>query len=327
MRISRTSIGFVAVLLVAIGLVAGAAMGRAEVGAQAAVTPAAPLTAYVDFLSVLKQDHPLKKRQYEVAMELEEAVDAIDRQFMPMIEEQEKIKKDNPPDSRQYRTALSNQIELERKRYHQKLDLEQAAQQDLRNEGIDAFERIRRVVRDMATGMGYSQVINIVRDPKEVVGARDDFQMLQQQLLISPVLVFDEKHDITEKVLAKAKDLYDPGIAFGAETLTAADGKSIARNGNEEYEVRLGQQVNLAIAVTKKGQAATGKDGEINWVRTGIGTGELDVKTGVYKAPKEAPDSGDAFTVIARSVVDPTIEKRIKVKLLDADGKPLEKKK
>lgn len=308
-------------LLVA-GLVAGTAMTRAESDATAA-SPAAPLTAYVDFLSLLKQDHPLKKRQYEVAVDLEQQLAEIDAGYMPKIEAQEKIKKDHAPDSRQYRQALSTQIELERQRYHEKLNLEQLAQQDLRNEGIDAFERIRRVVRDEATRMGYTQVINIVRDPKEVVGARDDFQMLQQQLLISPVLVFDEKHDITALVLAKAKELYDPGIEFGEASVKAADGGAIAANADQEYEVRLGQKVNFVIPVTKKGAAASGKDAAVVWDRTGIGTGELDKASGAYTAPSAKPDSGPAFTVVARSAVDPTVEKRFKVRLLDAEGKPL----
>lgn len=324
MKTSNAKLAAVAALaLLTAGIIAGSALSRAQAEPTAtAAAPEAPLTAYVDFLSLLKDHYPLKLKQVEVAMEMEKQIDDIDKRYLPLIEQQEVVKKAEKPDSRKYRQALSKQIELERQRYGEKLLTEQLAQQELRDEGIAAFDRLKRLVKDIATELGYTQVLNIVRDPKAAVGSKDDFEQLQQQLLISPVLFHKPEHDLTDRVQAKAKEKWDPGIEMG-ETSAKAGETALVKNTEGEYEIRLGQKVQFAVEVKKKGATATGKDTDVKWTRTGVGSGELDEKSGAYTAPEAFPNSGDKFTVIVRSAIDPTISKRLQIKLLDKDGKAM----
>jgi hypothetical protein len=192
----------------------------------------------------------------------------------------------------------------------------------LRKEGIDGFQRLRGLTNTVATNLGYTQVLNIAGNLSEVLDAsQNDFQALQQQLLLSPVLMYDPAHNITKAVEERAKEEWDLGIAVADITasIVAANGGGVplVRNAAGEFEITLGQIVQFTAAVTAKEQPAEGDAAKVVWRRTGIGAGALDDKTGKYTAPDTMPQGGDTFEVIVRSMEDPTITKRVTIRLIN----------
>lgn len=349
-----TRLSFVALALALLaGVFAGGVLTRANAEAQnskidaemqkaideavkkALETPPTPRrTAYVDFLNLLKQDAPLKRKQQEIALNVEKRVDDIDRRWLVQIDAQQKIKTTNKVDSRAYRQAMQKQLEFERKRYQEKLELEQIAQADLRDYGIERFKALRNLARDIAKKQGYNEVLNIVRDIEDVAGNQDDFQALQQQLLVSPVLYFEAEHDITDIVDKQAQAEWGETISFiewddeakrGGVTFTLKDeeGKEtlVKRNADGEIEVRLGQKGAFKITVLDKGEPAAADRAQVRWTKGGANSGDLSEDTGEYEAPEEFP-LNDTFVVTARSAVDPTVTERVKIRLLDKDGNP-----
>ena len=321
----------------ALALVAGAFTGGVLINANADAQPAAPpeprRTAYVDFLSLLKADAPLKREQQSIALKVEKRVDDIDKRWMKEIDAQQAIKMKSKVDSREYRLAMQKQLDAERKRFQEKLEIQQIAQADLRDYGIERFKALRNLARDIAKKDGYNEVLNIVRDIEDVAGTQDDFQALQQQLLVSPVLYFEAEHDITDVVDAKAQAEWGETISFvewdetakrgGINfTLKTDDGKEevLKRNDDGEIEIRLGQTGKFGISVLDNGAAAEGDRAEVRWTKR-IASGSLDESTGEFTAPKDFPVKGDAFVVTVRSAVDPTVSEAVVIRLLDKDGK------
>ncbi len=300
---------------------------------QADVTPQPVRTAYVDFLSLLKDDYQLGKHRGDIEFELQLAVAQVERDYKDKIDAQSKRVSESNPESPERREAITRRIELESERRYSLRLRELAAQGDLRRHGIEAFTRLRTLTNNIAGELGYDEVLNIVRKPEEVVGKGDDFQQLQQQLLISPVLVFNPAYDITDKVLERAKELWDPGITLGeigVSQVTGTEeepqkGASIPRADDPEhedgvFEIRLGQKAWFSVDVQRKGEPAEGESARLRWTRNGIGTGQLADDTGFYTAPTAFPEGNDTFQVTARSVADPRIFKVVTVRLLDADG-------
>lgn len=328
-----TRISFAAL---AVALLAGAFTSGVLINANADAQPAAPpeprRTAYVDFLSLLKKDAPLKREQQNIQLKVERQITAIDKRWKVEIDAQQEIKVKNKVDSRQYRQAMQKQLDAERKRFQEKLEIEQIAQADLRDYGIERFKALRNLARDIAKKGGYNEVLNIVRDIEEVAGTQDDFQALQQQLLVSPVLYFETAHDITDTVNDAAQKEWGETISFNAydeeakrggiavETIGEGAGE-LKRNAEGEYEIRLGQKANFKISVLDKGEPAKDERAEVRWTKSGVNTGDLEEDTGIYTAPEAFPLQ-DMFVVTVRSAVDPTVVERVVIRLLDKDGKP-----
>jgi hypothetical protein len=171
-----------------------------------------------------------------------------------------------------------------------------------------------------------------VRDIEDVAGARDDFQALQQQLLVSPVLYFESGHDITKQVDEEAQALwgetlsmikYDEAAQRGGVTFSLEGAETDhKRNEASEIELRLGQKGTFRVQLLDKGQPAEAERAEVRWTLRGpAGSGQIDEDTGLYTAPEEFPLRGDALVIVARSIVDPTVTQTVVVRLLDKDGK------
>lgn len=326
----------------ALAVLAGALVGGAYIGAQADPVdnpksnneagtdqklPQARRTAYVDFLSLLKKDQPLARKQIEIAEDVDLTMAEIEKRWGEVIKAQDEIKRTRNPDSRDYRKAMEEQLDAARRMFEEKLDYEQRSLEDLRNFGITRFRALRNLATDEARKRGYNEVLNIVREFKDVAAQEDSFQALQQQLLISPVLFYEESHDITEAVQAAADKEWGSNITMvsyadgkGGVSYTAKDGaEAVKRNADGEIEIRLGQQGRFGIQVLEKGEPAQGAAAEVRWSKRGLDTGEL-TEQGEYKSPAEFPVAGDTFTVTVRSKKDPTISEEVTIRLLDKDG-------
>ncbi|MBZ0135398.1 MAG: OmpH family outer membrane protein [Planctomycetes bacterium] len=332
-RLSMVAL-FVAVLA---GAFTSGVLLNANADAQPSATPEPRRTAYVDFLYLLKKDPPLKRYQQDTALKVEKSIDEIDRRWKVRIDAEQEIKTKNKVDSKAYRDAMRNQLEAERKRYQEKLEVEQIAQADLRDYGIERFKALKNLARDIAKKKGYNEVLNIVRDIEDVAASQDDFQALQQQLLVSPVLYYEEDHDITKEVDTQAQELWGETLSMVAYDKTAERGgvaftptgadTPFKRNEAGEIEIRLGQKGRFTVEVLDKGQPAEGERATVRATKRGLNIGTLDEETGDYEAPEAFPLKGDLFLVTLRSAVDPTVMEAVMIRLLDKDGKrrPAEK--
>ncbi|MCA8917534.1 MAG: OmpH family outer membrane protein [Planctomycetes bacterium] len=334
---TRISLIALAAVLTA-GVFAGGVLVRANVDAQDG-TPVPRRTAYVDFLSLLKSDRLLLGKQQEMAESMQRQMDDIDKRFGKLIQEQARIRELNKPDTIAYRQAMNKQLELERQRYQEKLLFEQLTQAELRDFAIDRFKKLRNLAADIAKGKGYNEVLNIVRNIDDVTGGQNDFQALQQQLLVSPVLYYESAHDITDAVTKKADELWGETISFvvwdeetkaGGIQFSIVDpanpeepGKPVVRNAAGEIEIRLGQQGAFKISVLDKEEPAVSPRDRVNWSKRGVNVGDLGASAGAYIAPEKFPPNGDTFTVTVRSMVDPTVSETVTIRLLDKDGKPM----
>lgn len=294
-------------------------------------------TAYVDFLSILKDDYLLRRKQQELADQLQSSTFELEQAFEPQIAEQRRIRAEKVPSAREYRQAMREQLSLETRLYEEKLMLEQLAQQEIKNFGIERFKALRSLVRDIAIENGYSVAMNFVREPEKIEGV-EDFQALQQQLLVSPVLHFDVRHDITDKVKAKADELWREHISLADIVVTDSKGAAVVVKEEEVpdakdkdgkpvmrrvVELRLGNVYQLAVSVKDRGNdlAAGSPRAVVRWIRTGTGTGTVD-DVGRFTTPAEWPKDEREFVIRARSAIDPTISRDVFVRLVDKDGKP-----
>jgi hypothetical protein len=308
------------------GLIAGSSLSFTqdanEPEVPKAAAPEAPKTAYIDFLSLLKKDKLLAKEQFLIQEKLQGQLIERNLQFKEdeaaNLESVKGLKAEDPL----VRQAMNKMNDL---RYKYELEMQQIrmlGEEALRKEGIEGFQRLRGLTNTVATNLGYTQVLNIAGNLSEVLDAsQNDFQALQQQLLLSPVLMYDPAHNITKAVEERAKEEWDLGIAVADITasIVAANGGGVplVRNAAGEFEITLGQIVQFTAAVTAKEQLAEGDAAKVVWRRTGIGAGALDDKTGKYTAPDTMPQGGDTFEVIVRSMEDPTITKRVTIRLIN----------
>ena len=310
---------------VAAGFVLGGFALGASADAQPGTEPPAPKTAYVDFLTLLKEDRKLRGEQQRIDFELGKLMDELIAEYQPKIIAQQEQLKLNKPDTREYRVAMARLLDLQRKVTEEKLVLETSAQLDLRTAGIEAFKELRRIVGELAKAQGYTQVLNIVRNPEKVAEAQGDFQALLQQLVLSPVLIFDAAHDLTDKALAESKrqrgqsyrvEIYAVG-ADGAELKPLEQGEQ--NPDKVEYEIKLGESLQLKARVfNEEGKPVEGKEAAVQWKRLGIMTGTVQAD-GKYAAPEEMPKS-DQVRVIAINSVDPSARDELVVRLLNKDG-------
>ncbi|MBE7491629.1 MAG: hypothetical protein HS108_07735 [Planctomycetes bacterium] len=313
------------------GIAAGSGAGRVE--ARSADVPPVKV-AYVDFLSLFKGEKQLESDQRRIYAEAEELLQAIDVEMAPRVERLEADRRLYKPHEQKHWTAMQNLLAAQREYNTRRLKVESDAQKDLRAAAIDSFVRLRNLVTGIATQRGYSQVLNIVRNPEKAAEASDDFRVLQQQLLISPVIYYDKEHDLTDVVAAEAKKLWgvEIKIELDGATRVQSDGKegeALARvaqgDDNKEridFEVRLGESVRFRVKVTNNGQPATGRNADLSWWRTGIKSGEVK-DDGSYRAPAECPEQSDIVTVRVRSLVDSTTLD-IRVRLVDKEGKRID---
>jgi hypothetical protein len=292
-----------------------------------AAKPEPRRTAYVDFLSLLKDDKPLRRKQVEIGTEMQKEMEEIDSRWQQKILAQQRLREQNKPHTKAYRDAMREQLEAAKQQYQEKLYCEQLYQEEMKKFGVERFKELRNLTRDLAKGRGYNEVLNIVRDIDNIAGAPDDFQALQQQLLVSPVLYFEVEHDITDLVKSEAKKIWDEtislaaydkekgtgGIGFTVDAETAA----LKRNAEGEIEVKLGQKGAFKVDVLDKGVPAVGPRADTRWYKRGLGVGELG-EDGKYTAPDVMPVGGATFDVTVRSAIDPTIEQTVIIRLMPA---------
>jgi len=333
----KTRVNFrIAVIALLLGILAGAfgAGNAPRADAQTAATAAPIKAAYVDFLSIFKEEGQLKADQRRISAEAEEQLQAIDTRVAPRVEKLEAERRLWQPHQQQHLRAMNDLLKVQRDYNTERLAVESSAQTDLRNAAISSYVRLRTLIADIAKARGYNQVLNIVREPEKIAEASEDIRVLQQQLLLSPVIYYEKEHDLTDIIAAEAKKLWGVSIKVeleGAVQLDAAgtDGAEIVRlpQGDEnkdriDYKIRLGQSVRFKVKVTNNDKPAEGKQAELAWTRTGLKSGEIK-DTGRYDAPAECPLQSDIVTVRVRSLVDST-SLDIRVKLLDKEGKEID---
>jgi hypothetical protein len=305
------------------------ALAQAEEG-----KPEPRRTAYVEFFTLLKNDQPLRREQLRIASEMQKDQDNLDRIWEVEIQKQKRLRDQNKPHTKAYRDAMRAQLDAEKERYEQKLLSEQTFQEELRDKGIERFKALKELAAEIATKRGYNEVLNIV-NIDEVANSRDDFQALQQQLLVSPVLYFEQEHNLTEVIKAAAKEKWDEHITLGEYNkekntggieFTVVDaGAAVVRNPAGEIEIKLGTKGAFKVAVLDKAEPAKEERAETRWYKRGFGVGQLD-ETGTYTAPDDFPAAGDTFEVTVRSAIDPTVEQKVTIRLLDKDGNRMPKK-
>jgi hypothetical protein len=317
--------------LVLIALFAGVFVGGAIGVSQDPAPAEPPKTAYVDFLKLLKNDKTLLREQRRISRETQIGEMAETRTFEEKrgaIEASVKnLKAENP----QRRKAMDDLGKLRYEYTLRLMEYRRAGSKDMRNAGIEAFRRLRNLTNDVAKGAGYTQVLNIAGELSDMVGeGPEDFEALQRQLLLSPVLLFDPAHDITARVSERAKEQWDPVITLGeimAHTwVENGGGDEIPRQVTPEYpegvfDIALGAKVRFSIEVQKKGAPAEGEDAGVSWRRNGISTGSLDEASGEYVAPDNMPEGGNTFTVTVISEADPTLKKTVTIRLVPKPAK------
>jgi Spy/CpxP family protein refolding chaperone len=312
-----------------VALIAGLIAGSAITGSQDQPAPEPARTAYVDFLSLLKDYHPLRTATARIQREADRQQTAKSVKFEDEARKLHEIIKTKPADSREAREALSTLINVRARGRLELATLKLAVEEDMRREGVTAFERVRAKASDIARTQGYTELINIVGDESREAGADASIKQLERQLMISPVLMFDSKHDITETVRSAIKEQWDPGISMAEEGIMCVveNDAPLSKNAAGEFEIRLGQKVKFSVQVLKKGEQAKDDDAKVEWIRSGVATGTIDSDTGEYQAPEEAPLAGDIFEIFVMSLADPAISKKASVRLLDKEGKRLPERK
>jgi hypothetical protein len=287
--------------------------------------PAPRRTAYVDFLKLLKNDQPLRREQLRIATDMQKDQDAIDRMWEGEILKQKNLRAINKPHTKAYRDAMREQLEHEKERYQQKLHSEQVFREELRDKGIERFKELKQLATKMAKDLGYNELLNIV-NVDDVAKTRDDFEALQQQLLVSPVLYFEAEHNLTDVIQAAAKDKWDEHITLaeynkekntgGIELTLEGGAAALTRNAAGEIEIKLGQKGAFKVAVFDKGQPAEGARADVRFYKRGFGVGDLN-ENGTYTAPEAMPAGGATFEVTVRSAIDPTVEQKVTIRLLE----------
>ena len=313
-----------------VGLAVGAIMDFGNANAQnapAATVAVAPKVAYLDFLKVLKSFSPLQRDQAEISMKMEIQMAETEAEFTPKIEEVSKVMTQQKPETRKYRDAMDKKLDLQHRWYEEQLLIQQAAQAELRDAGIEWFGKLKSDASQIAKKRGYTQVLNIVLNHKNVA-AQNDLKILQQQLLVSPVLYFDKAHDITKEVEEFVTDKYALHItmAEGNEVeVLDKDGKPFPKAAaagprkDADYFVPFGTELKLKANILKKGEPATGKDAEVAFRRIGIDGGKV-FKDGKYIAPDDFPRNVAVISIRVSSKVDPQVQKTIRICILDKAG-------
>lgn len=330
---SRYSFIFAFTALI-IGLAVGASMDFRSARAQdnpgppvpppAPISAVAPKVAYLDFLKVLKSFSPLQRDQAEISMKMEIAMVETEAEFTPKIEEVSKIMTQQKPETKKYRDAMDKKLDLQHRWYEEQLLIQQAAQAELRDAGIEWFGKLKSDASEIAKKRGYTQVLNIVLDHKNVA-AQKNLKNLQQQLLVSPVLYFDKAHDITKDVEEFVTDKYALHVSMDEVEVLDKDGNPFPKASPDsprkdtDYFVPFGTELKLKANVLKKDKPATGKDAEVAFIRTGIDGGKV-FKDGKYVAPDDFPRNVAVISIRVSSKVDPQVQKIIRICILNKEG-------
>lgn len=319
--LTRISLAALAVMLCA-GVFIGTVLTSAD-DATETPKPEPRRTAYVDFLKLLKNDQPLARKQLTVASEMQKDQDSIDRTWETRILQYKRTREQNKPNTKTYRDAMLAQLEAEKQRYQEKLLSEQVYQEELRGYGIERFKALKALTADIAKQRGYNEVLNIV-NIDDVANTRDDFQALQQQLLVSPVLYHEPEHNITEVVKTEAKRMWDEHITLaaydkekntgGIEFTVEGEAAALVRNAEGEIEIKLGQKGAFKVAIFDKGKPAEGARAEVRFYKRGFAVGDFK-EDGTYTAPEAMPAGGATFEVTVRSAIDPTVEQKVTIRL------------
>ncbi|MBK9974903.1 MAG: hypothetical protein IPP14_09025 [Planctomycetes bacterium] len=342
-NLSSRNIARISFATLILGLLAGIAV--TSIGLRADAQPEKPFkVAYVDFLNLLKDDKKLKRDNLKIAIEAERQMAQLQADSQPKLEELQDSLKNLKPHQAAYVSQMSKLIDLNRKFIEERLRIETAGQTEVRDSAIQAYIELRTLVTNLAKERGYSQVLNIVRNPEKVAEAQGDVRALQQQLLISPVIYYEPADDLTDLVAAEAAKTRNIDIKVSLKEAVAigADGKAgaalshlvkddTANPDKIDFELKLGESIQLKVDVLDKGATAQGDNARVVWNRMGVRTGTID-DNGKFTAPAEAPkrnngDLDDVVTLVCRSMEDPTVSVEVRIRLLNKEGKRLVEKK
>jgi hypothetical protein len=280
-------------------------------------------TAYVDLLQLLMNDRMLRREQIKITEEEQRQLRALEAEVRPVVEDLEAERKKWEKDTRPYINATDRLIEKMREAHLGRKQLELTARKEISQVGLEAFQRLRQLVKDESRARGYTQVLNIVRRFDELSETPDDLQSLLRQLMVSPVVVFDAEHDLTDIMIARADELWGLHISFAPEVRAeSSDGTPLTRARDDDeadFHLRLGASARFIAPLLDREQPLHAEDprAAVRWSR--VGGGQLDDE-GLYTAPEQWPDRGDVVVLTARSVEDPTVSARVRVRLLDKDG-------
>ena len=329
---SKSRFGRAATVL---ALITGIALGALwqPAGAQANPSPPlppAPRTAYVEFLKLLKEDARFGRERIKIMIDLKESLHGFVDEFLPRIERLRKKRDSVNPDTVEYFRAMNDLTDVMGELAFEEIAAESAAKRLMKKKGIAAFSRLRELVHTIAAARGYTQVLNIARDPDSEIQSQMDFQALQKELLLSPVLYFEEEHDLTQLVLDEADKRWGKHIKLEVEAQDK-EGKAIkplaANKAKVDYEIDLKQTLQLAVGVTEKDKPAAGKSKKHTaTVRGPVADGKVERKKEdgdiwVYTAPGRIPGKTGIIEIRFRSSEDLSVWIDVRIRVVDKAGK------
>lgn len=269
-------------------------------------------TAYVDFIKLLKQEPKFLNEQWGAMVLLEADMRREVQAFEARREADMKELRAKLVTQKEYRDTMNQAITNTADSLLRRMRLESGTQRDIDDMAQEAFGRVKNLVAEISTARGYSQVLVIAN-----VAAKDvTFEKLQQQLLMSPVLIYPQEDDITaivEKEMLRRSNGYlligvdensDEGIHVlkgGVKTTRMAKDKD--KNPDDVwFEVKLGDKLQFGAEVTDldendKRVPAAGDKAEVEWLLPRLNTGSIDGKTGLYAAPETLPEAGAIINV------------------------------
>jgi hypothetical protein len=323
-----------------VGVLVGSLATRGAAKSDTA-EPVAPMTAYVDLAKLLKEDSKLRREQAKTSAALEKVMTDLRNETSPKRRTYEQILKNNLAHTLPFVTAKMDLEKLELETARRAAQFEYDAQTQMKTDAIRAFKDLQDLARDTSRKLGYTQLLNIVLDLEKVADQLDDFRVLQQQLLLSPVLDYDKAHDLTEIVKAaadakralKVEMKLEGAIELDAEGKDGAEVKAVAKgeaNPDEiNWEVKLGQSIRFKAKITVNGVDVE-DDLESVRLTPRVGDQAGKARDGKYTAPADFPevDGAKEDVVVVRlfSKTDPNIDQKVKIRLVDKEGKHLVKK-
>lgn len=336
-RVQLVTRASIATLL--LGICVGIVMGGLAVHTQADTEPPppSPRTAYVDFLSLLKDDSKLRREQARIADMARSEMEEIESRYMPQFEALVQIRKNNAVNEARHIQAKAQLEALHLDVANKKAEIEYSAQSSLRRYAITAFKELRELATSIAKARGYTQVLNMVSDLDRVAESPEDFRALQQQLLLSPVLYFEPEHDLTVVIRAEAEKQRGlnvklevrKAVSLDAERKEGAELVRLAKDDSNpdriDWEVKLEDTIRILAGVTVRDQAAEGDDAGLLFSRTTYLGGKVE-EDGTYIAPAEAPKDTDVVEIRVASYLDPSVNQTLRIRLLNKDGSRISSK-
>lgn len=310
-------VGLAAGILFALPAPSGDKTGNANAG-YGQNGPTTPRTGYVDFVKLVKADPQFLTKQWEYMRDLEINMRDEAMKFELQREQALKDLKRLNPDEKEYRETMDRIVKFSAESNRTRLQMESETHRAVDSEAQKSFVRIKSLVAEIAKQKNYEQVLVISSNSAKNLS----FEKLQQQLLLSPVLIYPEQDDITAQVekellrrahgyleigdpTAKEGTIENDGIWLEPEKdkKTARIAKDTGKNADDVwFEVKLGAKLQLKAMVTDLGEndkrvPVSGDKAEVEWSLPKLKSGNIGLKTGEYTAPDAMPDTGAVIPV------------------------------